>query len=256
MNIPIGLLSLLALLAVTSLRGESEETISIDTPDTTAGELARAVADVFALNIVMPDALAEQKIGLKLRDVSWRTVFKIAYEPLGYAFYEEDNVVTFTNNREFMARMADSELLNLRRENKRLKAKIHELEQKLKSEPAQDSESAMPRVIRSPGQYQSPKNSTSLRISADENPKATFSHTGVDGRVTKAQILLDGSSKWACYIEGEMTLWVYRGGDTILAITIVPGSDDKLDFITSKRIYNLATELNEIPRPLVDVIRQ
>lgn len=256
MNIRTSLLSLLLLLAATTLRADSEQTISIDMQDTTVGELARAVGDVFTLNIVMPDALAEQKVSLKLRDVSWRTVFKIAYESLGYTFYEEDNVVYFTNDREFMARMANSELLKLRKENKELKAKIRELEEKPKTEPANDSLSAINQVIRSPGQYQSPGKATSLRISTDENPQATFSHVGVDARVTKSEIRLGQSNKWACLIEDEMTLWVYRGGETVLTITIVPGSADRLDFTTSNRIYDLATERSAIPKPLLSAIEE
>lgn len=256
MNIRTSLLGLLLCLVTTALPAKPEQTISIDMPDTTAGELARGIANVYTLNIVMPDALAEQKVSLKLRDVSWRTVFKIAYEPLGYTFYEQDNVVCFTNDREFMARMANSELSNLRKENKELKARILELEDKLKTEPANDSLSAFNQVIRSPGQYQSPGKSTSLLITADENPKATFSHVGVDGRVTKSETHLGQSDQWACLIEDELTLWVYRGADSVLTITIVPGSEDKLEFTTSNRIYELATERGAIPKLLLSAIEQ
>ncbi len=51
--------------------GASKDTLSVDFPDTDIREILRNVADLFELNLVMPDTL-QGKASIKLRDVTWR----------------------------------------------------------------------------------------------------------------------------------------------------------------------------------------
>ncbi|AHF93969.1 hypothetical protein OPIT5_01635 [Opitutaceae bacterium TAV5] len=53
-----------------------------------------------------------------------------------------------------------------------------------------------------------------------------------------------------------MTLWVYRGGDSVLAVTIEAAPPEPSQFITSKRIFDLKTERNDIPKALLESIEK
>ena len=56
-------------------RDASRDTLSVDFPDEDIRTILRNVADLFELNIVMPEAL-RGKTTVKLRDVTWRQIFE------------------------------------------------------------------------------------------------------------------------------------------------------------------------------------
>jgi type II secretory pathway component GspD/PulD (secretin) len=68
------------------------DTLSVDFPDTDIREILRNVADLFELNLVMPDTL-QGKTTIKFRDVTWRQIFQSVLDPVGYAYQEEGNII-------------------------------------------------------------------------------------------------------------------------------------------------------------------
>lgn len=70
----------------------SNETLSVDFPDTEVRDILRNVADLFEFNLVVPEQL-KGRINLKLRDVTWRQIYQEALSPLGFTFVVEENVV-------------------------------------------------------------------------------------------------------------------------------------------------------------------
>lgn len=68
------------------------DTLSVDFPDEDIRTILRNVADLFELNLVIPDTLTG-KTSIKLRDVTWRQIFQVVLSPAGYTFVEEGNIV-------------------------------------------------------------------------------------------------------------------------------------------------------------------
>lgn len=72
--------------------GKAKDTLSVDFPDEDIRNILRNVADLFELNIVIPDTL-QGRTSIKLRDVTWRQIFKVILTPVGYTFVEDDNII-------------------------------------------------------------------------------------------------------------------------------------------------------------------
>lgn len=70
----------------------SEETISVDFPDEDVRTILRNVADLFEINLVIPDTL-QGRTSIKLRNVSWRQVFEVVLEPMGFTYIEDRNII-------------------------------------------------------------------------------------------------------------------------------------------------------------------
>jgi type II secretory pathway component GspD/PulD (secretin) len=73
------------------------DTLSVDFPDEDIKTILRNVADLFELNLVVPDTLTG-KTSIKLRDVSWRQIFTVVLTPVGYTFIEEGNIIKIVSN--------------------------------------------------------------------------------------------------------------------------------------------------------------
>lgn len=68
------------------------ETLSVDFPDEDVRNILRNVADLFELNIIMPEAL-QGKTTIKLRDVTWRQIFQNVLDPVNYTYVEDGNII-------------------------------------------------------------------------------------------------------------------------------------------------------------------
>ncbi|MBC8010481.1 MAG: hypothetical protein H7067_10340 [Burkholderiales bacterium] len=77
---------------VASGSDKPKDTLSVDFPDEDIRNILRNVADLFELNIVIPDSL-QGRTSVKLRDVSWRQIFKVVLTPVGYTFVEDGNII-------------------------------------------------------------------------------------------------------------------------------------------------------------------
>lgn len=73
------------------------DTLSVDFPDEEIKTILRNVADLFELNLVVPDTLTG-KTSIKLRDVTWRQIFKVVLSPVGYTYIEEGNIIKIVSN--------------------------------------------------------------------------------------------------------------------------------------------------------------
>jgi len=71
---------------------KGKDTLSVDFPDEEIRNVLRNVADLFELNLVIPEAL-QGKTSIKLRDVTWRQIFQVVLQPVGYTFVEEGNII-------------------------------------------------------------------------------------------------------------------------------------------------------------------
>ena len=69
------------------------ERISLDFPNEEITVILRAVADMFALNLVVPEDLKGRRSSIKLRNVTWRQIFREILTPIGYTFLEDDNII-------------------------------------------------------------------------------------------------------------------------------------------------------------------
>jgi hypothetical protein len=59
-----------------------KDTLSVDFPDEDIKTILRNVADLFELNLVVPDTLTG-KTSIKLRDVTWEQIFTVVLAPVG-----------------------------------------------------------------------------------------------------------------------------------------------------------------------------
>lgn len=70
----------------------NKDTLSVDFPDEDIRTILRNVADLFELNLVIPDAL-QGKTSIKLHDVTWHQIFEVVLTPVGYTYVEEAGII-------------------------------------------------------------------------------------------------------------------------------------------------------------------
>lgn len=74
-----------------------QDTLSVDFPDEDVRNILRNVADLFELNLVIPESL-QGKASIKLRDVTWRQIFQVVLTPLAYSYIEDGNIIRIVSN--------------------------------------------------------------------------------------------------------------------------------------------------------------
>jgi len=74
-----------------------KDTLSVDFPDEDIKTILRNVADLFELNLVVPDTLVG-KTSIKLRDVSWRQIFSVVLAPVNFSYIEDGNIIKIVSN--------------------------------------------------------------------------------------------------------------------------------------------------------------
>ncbi len=83
--------------AVKGRDASGHDTLSVDFPDEDVRNILRNVADLFELNLVIPEEL-QGKASIKLRDVTWRQIFQVVLAPVGFTYIEEGNIVKIVSN--------------------------------------------------------------------------------------------------------------------------------------------------------------
>lgn len=71
---------------------DASDLISVDYPNEEIRTVLRNVADLYMLNIVVPDTLVGTT-SIKLRDVTWRQIYSVVLEPVGYTYIEEGSII-------------------------------------------------------------------------------------------------------------------------------------------------------------------
>ena len=89
-----------------------KDTLSVDFPDEDIKTILRNVADLFELNLVVPDTLTG-KTSIKLRDVSWRQIFQVVLSPVGFTYIEEGNIIKIVSNESLQQEPGATEVFIL-----------------------------------------------------------------------------------------------------------------------------------------------
>ncbi|NBB79346.1 MAG: hypothetical protein GVY36_07870 [Verrucomicrobia bacterium] len=85
----------------------SEDKISVDFPDEDVRTILRNIADLFELNLVIPDTL-QGRTSLKLRNISWQQAFQVVLEPLGFTYTEDENIIMIKSIEELTSEPVDT----------------------------------------------------------------------------------------------------------------------------------------------------
>lgn len=86
---------------------ETEETISVDFPDEDVRTILRNVANLFDLNLVIPDTL-QGRTSIQLRNITWQQVFEVVLEPLGFTYVEDRNIIRIKSIEELTTEPVDT----------------------------------------------------------------------------------------------------------------------------------------------------
>lgn len=86
-----------------------KDTLAVDFPDEDIRSILRNVADLFELNLVIPDTL-QGRTSIKLRDVTWRQIFAVILSPIGYTFVEDGNIIKVVTTASLAAEPASTEV--------------------------------------------------------------------------------------------------------------------------------------------------
>jgi type IV pilus assembly protein PilQ len=85
------------------------DTLSVDFPDEEIRNILRNVAELFDLNIVVPDTL-QGKTSVKLHDVTWHQIFQVVLSPVGYTFIEDGNIIKIVSNESLTQEPVSTEI--------------------------------------------------------------------------------------------------------------------------------------------------
>jgi type IV pilus assembly protein PilQ len=85
--------------AAPTTASQTGETISVDFPNEEIRTILRNVADLYELNLVIPENLTGTA-SVKLRNVTWQQVFEVVLEPVGFTYQMENNIVKIKSRAE------------------------------------------------------------------------------------------------------------------------------------------------------------
>lgn len=88
---------------------KGKDTLSVDFPDEEIRTILRNVADLFELNLVIPDTL-QGRTSLKLREVTWRQIYQVILSPIGYTFVEDGNIIKIVSQDSLLAEPVSTEI--------------------------------------------------------------------------------------------------------------------------------------------------
>jgi len=90
----------------------SHDTLSVDFPDEDIRTILRNVADLFELNLVIPDTL-QGKTSIKLRNVTWRQIFEVILSPVGYTYIEDGSIIKIVSLESLAQEPVSTEVFTL-----------------------------------------------------------------------------------------------------------------------------------------------
>lgn len=88
------------------------DTLSVDFPDEDVRNILRNVADLFELNLVVPDTL-QGRTSIKLRDVTWRQIFEVVLTPIGFTYVEDGNIIKIVSRDSLLQEPVATEVFIL-----------------------------------------------------------------------------------------------------------------------------------------------
>ena len=90
-------------------KGAGKDTLTVDFPEEEIRGILRDVAELFDLNIVVPDTL-QGKASVKLHDVTWRQIYQVVLTPVGYTFVEDGNIIKIVSNESLTQEPVSTEI--------------------------------------------------------------------------------------------------------------------------------------------------
>lgn len=95
-----------------STNSSGTDTLSVDFPDEDIRNILRNVADLFELNLVVPDTL-QGRTSIKLRDVTWRQIYQVVLAPVGFTYIEDGNIIKVVSNDSLLQEPVATEVFIL-----------------------------------------------------------------------------------------------------------------------------------------------
>jgi type IV pilus assembly protein PilQ len=95
--------------AAAPAKSTGHDTLTVDFPELEIREILRDVAELFDLNIVIPEAL-QGKASVKLHDVTWRQIMQVVLNPVGYTFVEDGNIIKIVSNESLTQEPVSTEI--------------------------------------------------------------------------------------------------------------------------------------------------
>ncbi len=86
-----------------------KDSVSVDFRDQDIRDILSNVADLFEINLVMPETL-QGKQTIKLRDVTWRQIFSNVLAPVNYTFVEDGNIIKIVSNESLTQEPVSTEV--------------------------------------------------------------------------------------------------------------------------------------------------
>lgn len=86
-----------------------KDSVSVDFRDQDIRDILSNVADLFEINLVMPETL-QGKQTIKLRDVTWRQIFTNVLSPVNYTYVEDGNIIKIVSNDSLIQEPATTEV--------------------------------------------------------------------------------------------------------------------------------------------------
>ncbi len=90
----------------------NHDTLSVDFPDEDIRTILRNVADLFELNLVIPDTL-QGKTSIKLHNVTWRQIFNVILTPVGYTYIEDGGIIKVVSMESLAQEPVNTEVFTL-----------------------------------------------------------------------------------------------------------------------------------------------
>ncbi len=89
-----------------------KDTLSVDFPDEDIKTILRNVADLFELNLVVPDTVTG-KTTIKMHDVTWRQIFQNVLAPIKFTYVEDGNIIKIVSNETLLDEPGTTEVFIL-----------------------------------------------------------------------------------------------------------------------------------------------
>jgi type II secretory pathway component GspD/PulD (secretin) len=90
-------------------KSSGQNTLSVDFADEEIRNILRNVAELFDLNLVIPDTL-QGKTSVKLHDVTWHQIFQVLLSPVGYTYVEDGNIIKIVSNESLTQEPVSTEI--------------------------------------------------------------------------------------------------------------------------------------------------
>ncbi len=94
-------------------RSLQDDTFSLDFADEPIRNVIRYIADVYTLNVVIPESLSGN-VSLKLKDVNWPEVFKAILDPAGFSYVQEGKIIKIKSLEDVKSELMETRIFPLK----------------------------------------------------------------------------------------------------------------------------------------------